>query len=268
MLWESPYLCYGSESLWRTSEQSSDRRVRNPKRSLGYLQRTWRSRSSHRRGCQARGRSGRSVRSHWGLLEGAQNRMYSQVSPELGDGQSPKIAEGIWGWSWKDSRCFWSGKQVVPWQSPPEEYLGSSDLKVYETFVTGILQWLKLHGLLGVKYTETQAQFLGTRLKGNASEWFTRNVERPNRPIRDCSLELVIKGLQKRFLNLLTSVKQVRHNWTKTEDCLRVNSRINQICCTNGAVSGWLFIQKATNSCPKTLFTKRGIMQRYHCRIQ
>ena len=46
--------------------------------------------------------------------------------------------------------------------SPPEEYSGSSDLEVYETFVAGILQWLKLHGLLGVKYTETQVHFLGT----------------------------------------------------------------------------------------------------------
>ena len=45
--------------------------------------------------------------------------------------------------------------------SPPEEYSGSLDLEVYETFVAGILQWLKLHGLLGVKYTETQVQFLG-----------------------------------------------------------------------------------------------------------
>ena len=46
-------------------------------------------------------------------------------------------------------------------RSPPEEYSGSSDLEVYETFVTGILQWLKLHGLLGVKYTKTQVQFFG-----------------------------------------------------------------------------------------------------------
>ena len=87
--------------------------------------------------------------------------------------------------------------------SPPEEYSGSSDLKVYETFVAGTLWWLKLHGLLGAKYTETQVQFLGTQLKGNASEWFTRNVERPNRPIRDWSLESVIEGLQKQFLNSL-----------------------------------------------------------------
>ena len=83
--------------------------------------------------------------------------------------------------------------------SPPEEYSGSSDLEVYETFVARILRWLKLHGLLGVKYTETQVQFLGTQLKGNASEWYTRNIERPNRPIRDWSLESVIEGLQKRF---------------------------------------------------------------------
>ena len=88
--------------------------------------------------------------------------------------------------------------------SPPEEYSGSLDLEVYEMSVAGILRWLKLHGLLGVKYTETQVQLLGMRLKGNASEWFTMNVERPDRPIRDWSLESVIKGLQKRFLNSLT----------------------------------------------------------------
>ena len=82
-------------------------------------------------------------------------------------------------------------------------YSGSSDLKVYETFVAGILRWLRLHGLLGVKYTKTQVQFLGTQLKGNSSERFTRNIERPNRPIRDWSLELVIEGLQKQFLNSL-----------------------------------------------------------------
>ena len=87
--------------------------------------------------------------------------------------------------------------------SPPEEYSGSSNLKVYKTFITGILRWLRLHGLLGVKYTKTQVQFLGMRLKGNASEWFTRNIEHPDRQIRDWSLESVIKGLQKRFLNLL-----------------------------------------------------------------
>ena len=33
----------------------------------------------------------------------------------------------------------------------PEVYSGSSDLEVYETFVTGMLHWLKINGLLGTK---------------------------------------------------------------------------------------------------------------------
>ena len=98
-------------------------------------------------------------------------------------------------------------ESIVAWTrlniSPPEEYSGSSDLKVYETLITRILWWLRLHSLLAVKYTETQVQFLGTWLKGNASEWFTRNIECHGQPIRDWSLESVIKGLQKRFLNSL-----------------------------------------------------------------
>ena len=66
-----------------------------------------------------------------------------------------------------------------------------------------MLRWLRLHSLLGVNYTKTQVQFLGTWLKGNANEWFTRNVKRPGQPIKDWSLEAVIEGLQKRFLNPL-----------------------------------------------------------------
>ena len=45
---------------------------------------------------------------------------------------------------------------------------------------------------------------MGTRLKGNALEWYTRNVKRHDQPIRDWSLEAVIEGLQKHILNTLT----------------------------------------------------------------
>ena len=78
-----------------------------------------------------------------------------------------------------------------------EEYSGSSDLEVYETFVAGILQWLKMNGLLGTKHAAFQVEYLGTRLKGDALEWYTRNVERHNRPIKNWSLESVFEGLQK-----------------------------------------------------------------------
>ena len=60
----------------------------------------------------------------------------------------------------------------------PEEYLGSSDLKVYETFITGTLAWLKMNGFLGTEHASFQVEYLGTRLKGNdALEWDTSNVK-------------------------------------------------------------------------------------------
>ena len=40
----------------------------------------------------------------------------------------------------------------------PEEYSGSSDLKVYKMFVTGVLHWLKMNGLLGTKHATFQVE--------------------------------------------------------------------------------------------------------------
>ena len=99
--------------------------------------------------------------------------------------------------SWDDNPNDSIIVQMILNISPPEEYSRSSDLKIYKTFVAGILQWLRLHSLLGVNYTDPQVQFLGTWLKGNASEWFTRNIEHPGQPIKDWSLESVILWLQK-----------------------------------------------------------------------
>ena len=62
---------------------------------------------------------------------------------------------------------------------------------------------MRLNGLLGEDNSDFQVEYLGTRLKGDALEWYTRNVERHDRPIRDWSLETVIEGLQKCFLNTL-----------------------------------------------------------------
>ena len=73
-----------------------------------------------------------------------------------------------------------------------KEYLGSPDFEVYETFVAGILRWLRLNSLLDEDNADFQVEYLGTRLKGDALEWYTRNVKRHDQPIRDWSLEAVI----------------------------------------------------------------------------
>ena len=60
-----------------------------------------------------------------------------------------------------------------------------------------------MNGLLDTKHATFQVEYLGTRLKGNALEWYTRNVERHDRPIKIWSLESVFEGLQRHFLNTL-----------------------------------------------------------------
>jgi hypothetical protein len=86
----------------------------------------------------------------------------------------------------------------------PEPYSGGSDLEEFEGRIANILRWLKMNYLLGPTSTELQVSYLGTCLTGEAQEWFHRNVPRFDRQVRDWTLEMVIQGLQKRFLHTLT----------------------------------------------------------------
>ena len=82
----------------------------------------------------------------------------------------------------------------------PETYVGSSDLKEFQVFIAGILRWR----LLGETSIEMQVDYLGTRLTGEAQEWFYPNVERFNHQVHEWTLETVAQGLQRRFLHTLT----------------------------------------------------------------
>ena len=50
----------------------------------------------------------------FGTLEGAQNKKYSEVSPELGGSWSPKNSKGVQGWSWKNSKMLSEWKTGRP----------------------------------------------------------------------------------------------------------------------------------------------------------
>ena len=56
---------------------------------------------------------------------------------------------------------------------------------------------------LGSTNTEFQVNYLGTCLKGEAQEWFLRNVEYFEQDVHDWTLETVVAGLQQRFLHTL-----------------------------------------------------------------
>ena len=58
--------------------------------------------------------------------------------------------------------------------------------------------------LLGETSIEMQVDYLGTRLTGEVQEWFYRNVEQFDHQVREWTLEMVVQGLQRRFLHTLT----------------------------------------------------------------
>ena len=55
---------------------------------------------------------------------------------------------------------------------PPEPYSGELDLKRYQVFITGLLQWFSMNQLLGsdAVITLMQLRCLGICLQGNAQE--------------------------------------------------------------------------------------------------
>jgi hypothetical protein len=58
-------------------------------------------------------------------------------------------------------------------QPHPDPYRGSADLKIFEVFMAGILQWLSMNNMLGERAAELQLSFLGSYLRDEALEWFT-----------------------------------------------------------------------------------------------
>ena len=87
----------------------------------------------------------------------------------------------------------------------PEYYSGEPDLKRFEVFIVGILRWLSTSLLLGSDKDSIAMQlwYLGSRLSGNAKEWYTRKVEHPVRSKKDWTLESAIIALQTHFLHML-----------------------------------------------------------------
>ena len=88
----------------------------------------------------------------------------------------------------------------------PEPYSGEVDLEQFEVFIAGILWWLLLNLLLGsgANSTLVQLKYLGTCLAGDASEWYSHNVEHYARSTHEWTLQSALNGLQKHFLHPLT----------------------------------------------------------------
>ena len=144
------------------------------------------------------------------------------------------------GESWDKNPNDWIVTRTRLTISPPEEYSGGSNLEVYEMFITGILQWLRLHSLLKANYTKTQVQFLGTWLKGNASNWFTRTIECP---------WTVVSNDQKEWSSKCPMVKFAINNNIKANSSLTMD-----ICHDQGKIYQQTPLSRVSNSLQSKLY--------------
>ena len=87
----------------------------------------------------------------------------------------------------------------------PESYSGEADLKKFEVFIAALLRWLSLNLSLDSDRasTLTQVRYLGNCLKGDAQEWYVRNIEHHNRVVHEWTLESALLEMQKHFLHSL-----------------------------------------------------------------
>ena len=87
----------------------------------------------------------------------------------------------------------------------PEPYSGEADLEKFEVFITALLRWLLLNLLLGSDQasTLTQVRYLGNCLKGDAQEWYIRNIKHHDRVVCEWTLEFALIEMQKHFLHSL-----------------------------------------------------------------
>jgi hypothetical protein len=61
-----------------------------------------------------------------------------------------------------------------------------------------------MNNMLGERTAELQLSFLGSCLRDEALEWFTRNVECPDRVVQHWTFESAVAAMQQHFLHTLT----------------------------------------------------------------
>ena len=89
--------------------------------------------------------------------------------------------------------------------SPPEKYGGEDDIEVFDTWIAGLLRWLRVQNVCGPRKDTLRVDLCGTTLKGLAANWFAEEVESFNRTVEDWLFEDVVCALYRRFIHRVTA---------------------------------------------------------------
>jgi hypothetical protein len=96
----------------------------------------------------------------------------------------------------------------------PDPYKGEDDFDRLDNWLQGLIRFFKLHRLTGQDKDTDRVLVTGTSLQGRAERWFSQEVERPTRIIRDWTFESVIVGLFRTFITTATA-QQAMQRYTQ-----------------------------------------------------
>ena len=96
----------------------------------------------------------------------------------------------------------------------PDAYKGEDDFNRLDNWLQGLLRFFKLHRVTGDDKDADRVLVTGTVLQGRAERWFSHEVERPTRLIRDWTFESVIIGLFRAFITTATA-QQAMQRYTQ-----------------------------------------------------
>ena len=66
--------------------------------------------------------------------------------------------------------------------SAPEKYSGEDDIETFDTWLTGLLWWYRVHNKTRATKDSVRVDLCRTTLKGATSKWYSNEVEAWNRP--------------------------------------------------------------------------------------
>jgi len=83
----------------------------------------------------------------------------------------------------------------------PEKYSSEDDIKICDTWITGLLWWYQVHNVTGSTKYSVRVDLCGTTLKGTTSAWYSDEVEAWNWPNGHWVFKDLVCTMYKRFIH-------------------------------------------------------------------
>jgi hypothetical protein len=133
--------------------------------------------------------------------------------------------------------------------SAPEKYSGEDDIETFDTWVTGLLQWYRVHNITGATKDSVKVDLCGTTLKGAASEYHSDEVEAWNRPNQHWLFGDPVCATYKRFIHEVTA----QNAGVKFDHAIYSKSK--------GALAFYKTIRRTYGHPPQQIFYEKEIPQ-------